>query len=66
MKLCKREHLQMRIFRRNKNGSEGNVLLELLLWHSNFKNTMGKRDRIYQCFQMKLTTATFTFLDEDL
>ena len=56
----------MRIFRRNKNGSEGNVLFELLLWHSNFKNTMGKRDRIYQCFQMNLTTATCTFLDEDL
>ena len=58
----------MRIFRRNKNGSEGNVLFELLLWHSNFKNKTEyiRRDRIYQCFQMKLTTATCTFLDEDL
>ena len=35
----------MRIFCRNKNCTEGNVLFELLLWNSNFKNTMRKRGR---------------------
>lgn len=41
---------------------KGNMLLELLLWHSDaIKSASHQKNRInfYQCFQMKLTTKRF-------